>query len=89
MATYQNIFNRVQVHGEPDLGVPLKSKGIFDRTGAFFNYLIGRFGEAQIGPAYLGTTGLFSIIFGLVAFEIIGLNMWASVGWDPVEFFRL
>jgi photosynthetic reaction center M subunit len=88
MATYQNIFNRVQVHGDYDPGVPLP-KGVFDRTGAFFSRLFGKFAEAQVGPAYLGTTGLFSIIFGLLAFEIIGLNMWASVGWDPVEFFRL
>jgi photosynthetic reaction center M subunit len=28
-------------------------------------------------------------LFGIAAFEIIGLNMWASVGWDPVQFFKL
>ena len=33
--------------------------------------------------------GIASIIcFGIAAFEIIGLNMWASVGWDPIEFVR-
>jgi photosynthetic reaction center M subunit len=88
MATYQNIFNRVQVHGDADMGVPLPD-GAWGRTGAFFSHLIGRFAEAQIGPTYLGTTGLASIVCGLIAFEIIGLNMWASVGWDPVEFVRL
>lgn len=88
MATYQNIFNRVQVHGEIDQGVPLP-RGTWARTGAFFSRLFGYFGDAQVGPSYVGTTGLASIIFGLMAFEIIGLNMWASVGWDPVEFFRL
>ena len=24
----------------------------------------------------------------IIAFEIIGLNMWASVGWDPIQFIR-
>jgi photosynthetic reaction center M subunit len=27
-------------------------------------------------------------MFGLVAFNIIGLNMWASVDWSPVQFVR-
>lgn len=88
MATYQNFFNRIQVHGDPDPGVPLP-KGIWDRTlKPFFSHFLGRFGEAQVGPTYLGTLGLFSIVFGVIAFEIIGLNMWASVGWNPIEFIR-
>ena len=88
MATYQNIFNRIQVHGDPDPGVPLP-KGIWDRTlKPFFSHFLGRFGEAQVGPSYLGTMGLASLVFGIVAFEIIGFNMWASVGWDPVQFLR-
>jgi len=33
-------------------------------------------------------TGLFSIVLGFIAFEIIGFNMWASVNWDPVQFVR-
>ena len=89
MATYQNIFNRVQIHGEPDPGVPLPPGNIWERGKARFVRLFGIFGEAQVGPGYLGTTGFVSIVFGLVAFEIIGLNMWASVGWDPIEFVRL
>ncbi len=88
MAAYQNIFNRVQVHGEPDPGVALP-EGVWGRTKATFSRLLGIFGEAQVGPSYLGTTGLASIVCGLIAFEIIGLNMWASVGWDPIEFIRL
>ena len=88
MATYQNIFNRIQVRGDPDPGVPLP-KGIWDRTlKPFFSHFLGRFGEAQVGPSYLGTMGLASLVFGIVAFEIIGFNMWASVGWDPVQFLR-
>jgi len=38
---------------------------------------------------YLGWSGLASIVFGLVAFEIIGLNMMASVNWDPIQFARM
>jgi photosynthetic reaction center M subunit len=29
-----------------------------------------------------------SLVCGFLAFEIIGLNMWASVNWDPIEFIR-
>jgi photosynthetic reaction center M subunit len=89
MAAYQNIFNRVQVHGDPDPGVPLPEGGAWSRTKAGFSRLLGLFGEPQVGPTYLGSTGLASIVCGLIAFEIIGLNMFASVGWDPVEFVRL
>jgi photosynthetic reaction center M subunit len=92
MAAYQNIFNRVQVHhDEPDPGVPLKTQGgTWAREKlAGYSRLLGLIGDAQVGPTYLGYSGLASIICGLIAFEIIGLNMWASVGWDPVEFFRL
>ena len=32
--------------------------------------------------------GLASLICGFIALEIIGLNMWASVNWDPIEFVR-
>ena len=85
---YQDIFTRVQVHGPPDLGVPAET-GVFKRgTKTWLSYWAGKIGDAQIGPFYLGTTGLLSILFGLTAFEIIGFNMWASVGWDPIEFVR-
>ena len=33
-------------------------------------------------------TGFTSILCFIVAFEIIGLNMFASVGWNPVQFVR-
>jgi photosynthetic reaction center M subunit len=51
-------------------------------------HLFGRLGDAQIGPIYLGWLGLASLFCFLVAFEIIGLNMLASVNWNPVEFVR-
>jgi photosynthetic reaction center M subunit len=51
-------------------------------------WLFGRLGDAQIGPIYLGWLGLASLFCFLVAFEIIGLNMLASVNWNPIEFVR-
>lgn len=88
MAEYQNIFTRVQVHGPVDMGVPLP-KGDAPRAGTpFMSYWAGRIGDAQIGPIYLGTLGVLSLVCGAIAIEIIGLNMWASVNWDPIEFIR-
>ena len=88
MAEYQNIFTRVQVRTAVAHGVPVEN-GDFERVGKpFFQYWAGRIGNAQIGPIYLGWLGTVSLAFGLIAFEIIGLNMWASVNWDPVQFVR-
>jgi photosynthetic reaction center M subunit len=88
MATYQNIFTQVQLRGHPEAGVPL-GKGHDPRVGkGFFSYWMGKLGNAQIGPIYLGKLGLASIICFLIAFEIVGLNMFASVNWDPVQFVR-
>jgi photosynthetic reaction center M subunit len=85
---YQNIFTRVQVRGPAHMG-PSMSPGTWVRQGKpFFVYWFGKFGDAQVGPYYLGFLGLASIICGIIAIEIIGLNMWASVGWDPVQFVR-
>ena len=88
MAEYQNIFTRVQIDSPMYPGVPLPRGGVWARKGGGFNHLFGRFGDAQIGPFYLGTTGLLSLICGFIAFEIIGLNMFASVHWNPVQFVR-
>ncbi len=89
MLEYQNLFTRVQVRHAPDPGIPIDMGATGARYGTgFFSSLAGRFGDAQIGPIYLGWAGILSLIFGFLAIEIIGLNMWASVGWDPVEFIR-
>ena len=88
MTEYQNIFTRVQVRGPTYPGVPMKRSG-FGRNGKpFYSHLLGTFGDAQVGPFYLGATGMASLICGFIAIEIIGLNMWASVNWDPVQFVR-
>jgi photosynthetic reaction center M subunit len=88
MAEYQNLFTRVQVRGPAYPGVPLP-RGNWTRDGQpTFVWLFGLFGDAQIGPIYLGFTGVASLFCGIMAFEIIGLNMWASVNWDPLQFVR-
>ena len=88
MAEYQNIFTQVQIQGHPEQGVPIKD-GNWGRQGKpFFNYWAGWFGNAQIGPIYLGKLGLASLVFGTLAFLIIGFNFWAAVNWDPIQFIR-
>ena len=85
---YQNIFNQVQVRAPADMGVPLP-RGDWARDGRPGpSYWLGKFGEAQLGPIYLGRLGIASLFLGFLAFEIIGLNMFASVNWDPVQFVR-
>jgi photosynthetic reaction center M subunit len=88
MAEYQNIFNRVQVHA-PAYAGPAITGGNWVRQGTpRFSYWLGKLGDAQIGPIYLGWSGLASLLCGFIALEIIGLNMLASVNWDPIEFVR-
>ena len=89
MAEYQNLFTRIQPVGPVHHGVPL-GHGNSPRTGEepLIVHLLGRFGNAQIGPIYLGGLGLASLLLGLLAFNIIGFNMLASVNWDPIQFVR-
>ncbi|MFO1090932.1 MAG: photosynthetic reaction center subunit M [Hyphomicrobiales bacterium] len=88
MAEYQNIFTRVQVRTAPDFGIHLPASDSPRRGTPRFVHLFGRIGNAQIGPIYLGYLGFLSLVFGFVAFEIIGLNMLASVNWNPIQFVR-
>lgn len=89
MATYQNIFTQVQLRGEPEAGIDLPA-GSETRLGkGTFNDWMGMIGHAQIGPVYLGWTGVLSLILGFLAIEIIGLNMLASVNWNPIQFVRM
>ena len=86
---YMNIFTRTQVRGHAEIGVPMVTRSLWDRQGQpFFVYLAGKFGNAQFGPIYLGASGIASAVCFFIAFEIIGLNMWASVNWSPVQFVR-
>lgn len=86
---YQNIYTRVQVRGPDDTGVPFVQEGFSQRgKGIRHSYWAGKLGDAQIGPFYLGFWGSLSLLCGFIWFEIVGLNMWASVNWDPVQFVR-
>ena len=88
MAEYQNIFTRVQAVAPAYPGVALP-RGERERVGPPLHlHWLGRIGDAQIGPIYLGWFGLASLFCGFICIEIIGLNMLASVNWDWVEFVR-
>ena len=88
MPKYQNIFTRVQVYGHPETGVPIDTP-VWRRAGTPRHVKwLGRFGEAQIGPIYLGTLGLASLITGAFAVFIMGMNMLSSVNWNPIQFVR-
>jgi photosynthetic reaction center M subunit len=88
MPEYQNIFTRLQVRGPIYPGVPLGKRDSARQARTGINHFFGMLGDAQIGPIYLGMTGLLSVVCGFIAFEIIGLVMLDSVNWNVVEFIR-
>jgi len=88
MTAYQNIFTQVQVRTHPEMGVDTNEVDPWRIGQPGFVHWIGRIGNAQIGPMHLGWTGVFSLLSGFLAFEIIGLNMLASVDWNVSEFIR-
>ena len=88
MLEYQNLFTRVQVRTAPDPGIPIDTSTGWRIGKGSFNYWAGKVGDAQLGPIYLGWSGIASLIFGFVAIEIIGLNFLAQVHWNPIQFIR-
>ena len=88
MPEYQNIFTQTQVRSVIYPGVPIDKNHAMRQGRGGFSYWLGKFGDPQVGPIYVGWTGVASLLCGFIAFEIIGLNMWASVNWDPVQFIR-
>ncbi|MBI1402601.1 MAG: photosynthetic reaction center subunit M [Porphyrobacter sp.] len=88
MATYQNIFTQVQVKGPPEMGIPLPAGEDIRIPTTGYTYWLGKIGQAQFGPIYLGTLGTISLAFGTLAILIIGFNFWAQVGWSPQGFVR-
>ena len=85
---YQNLFTTVQPMTASYPGVPI-GRDSGERTRARTHiHLLGWIGDAQLGPIYLGWLGVASLICFFISFEIIGLNMMASVHWDPVQFIR-
>jgi photosynthetic reaction center M subunit len=88
MAQYQNIFTQVQVHTAAYAGVGLRPGSSPRETQTTFSYWLGKIGDAQVGPVYLGFTGVASVLCGFVALEIIGLNMLAQVDWSVIAFLK-
>jgi photosynthetic reaction center M subunit len=88
MAEYQNLFTTVQATGPLHHGIPLGPHNSPRLGEPFLIYWAGKIGNAQVGPIYLGALGLASLVCGMLAFNIIGFNMLASVHWDPVQFVR-
>jgi len=89
MAEYQNIFTQVQVAGPPEMGVDTDANIARERTkGASFSSLAGIFGNAQLGPIYLGTFGVVSLATGFLWFFIVGMNFWWQVDYSPALFMR-
>ena len=88
MAEYQNIFTQVQVRGAPEMGLT-EGVELSNRTkGASFSSLAGSFGNAQLGPIYLGTMGVISLAAGLAWFVTVGLWYWSQAGYNPAVFAR-
>jgi len=85
---YQNLFTRVQAVGPTHEGVELGPQNSARDIQPFLVHLFGRLGNAQVGPFYLGTLGLISLVTGTLSINIMGFYMLASVGWDPIEFVR-
>jgi photosynthetic reaction center M subunit len=89
MAEYQNIFTQVQVQGPAELGVDPAGLLQRERTNnPTFSKLAGIFGNAQLGPIYLGTFGVISLATGFAWFFIIGMNYWWQVDYSPALFMR-
>ncbi|MDB4187868.1 photosynthetic reaction center subunit M [bacterium] len=89
MAEYQNIFTQVQVQGPAEMGVDPSGTLARERTnGASFSKLAGLFGNAQLGPIYLGTFGVISLVTGFAWFFMVGLSFWDQVDYSPALFLR-
>jgi photosynthetic reaction center M subunit len=89
MAEYQNIFTQVQVQGPPEAGIDNANnlaEGRFGKPG--FSSLFGIFGNAQLGPIYLGPFGVVSLATGFLWFFIVGMSFWAQVDYSPALFLR-
>jgi len=88
MAEYQNIFTQVQVRAAPEMGM-VEGVEMENRTkSASFSNLLGWFGNAQLGPIYLGAMGTLSLVAGTIWFVMVGLWFWDQAGYNPAVFLR-
>ncbi|MCC5975393.1 MAG: photosynthetic reaction center subunit M [Rubellimicrobium sp.] len=89
MIEYQNIFTQVQVQGPPEMGMDNANNLAEGRYGnGSFSALFGLFGNAQLGPIYLGPFGVVSLATGFLWFFIVGMSFWAQVDYSPALFLR-
>ena len=90
MIEYQNIFTQVQVRGPAEMGLDNEAGTMAaERMGTpWFSNLAGWIGNAQLGPVYLGWTGMIGLATGLAWFFIVGISMLAQVDWSLPEFLR-
>ena len=89
MARFHTLYNAV-VLVPPDEEGPALPPGDAPRVGRpIHSVLLGRIGETQVLPTYLGVYGIASLVCGFVAIEIIGLNMLAQVDWNLLRFIKM
>jgi len=88
MAEYQNIFTQVQVQGPPEMGILTANNPEWRGRATGFSRVAGLFGNAQLGPIYLGSYGVLSLFTGGLWFFIIGMNYWDQVDYSPALFMR-
>ena len=70
---YQNLFTKVRVDAPTYPGVPLeRERDTAERTGGIHVQALAWFGNAQIGPIYLGFLGIAALITVLHAGKIGG-----------------
>ena len=85
---YESFFTQLQVRGPASQDPHLDGDNEPRIKKHVFFYWLGRIGDPQVGPFYLGWAGIFSILFGVAAIEIIGLNFAAANGWNPIRFLK-
>jgi len=88
MPEYQNIFTQIQVRAQPELGIAEGVELDNRTTTARFSNLLGWFGNAQLGPIYLGAMGVISLAAGTIWFVMVGLWFWWQAGFNPAVFVR-
>ena len=89
MAQFHTLYNAVVLLSPDEDGPPLPAKSRPRVGKAIHSVLLGRIGETQLLPTYLGGYGIASLICGFIAIEIIGLNMLAQVDWNPLRFIKM
>ena len=89
MARFHTLYTAIELQGPLEEGLDYKFSGSKRVFRPFHSKWLGRIGETQVFPTYLGATGVLSLVCGFIAIEIIGLNMWASVDWNVIRFIKM